>query len=54
MTVIAYLSVKDTYKVDVVEKYECVRQYQKRIGTRLRKFKKNMKGLKPLTGATGV
>ena len=35
----AYLSVKDMYKY-VVEKYECVGHYQKRIGTHLRKLKK--------------
>ena len=33
----AYLSVKDTYE-DVVEKYDCVGHYQKRVGTRLRKL----------------
>ena len=47
----AYLGVKDTYKVDIVEKYQCVGHYQKRIGTRLRKLKKNTKGLKPLADA---
>ena len=44
----AYLCVKDMYE-DLVENYECVGHYQKRVGTRLRKLKKNTKGLKPLT-----
>ena len=47
----AYISVKDTYKPDIVKKYECVGHYQKRVGTRLRKLKKTTKGLKCLTDA---
>ena len=36
----ACASVKDTYKPDIVKKFECVaRHYQKRLGTRLRKLK---------------
>ena len=31
----AYFEVKDTYKPDRVNKYECVGHYQKRLGTRL-------------------
>ena len=47
----AYFEVKDTYKPDMVNKYECVGHYQKRLGTRLRKLKKTTKGLKTLTYA---
>ena len=47
----AYFEVKDTYKPDMVNKYECVSHYQKRLGTRLRKIKKTTKGLKALTDA---
>ena len=47
----AYFEVKDTYKPDMVNKYECVGHYQKRLGTRLRKLKKTTKGLKALTDA---
>ena len=36
----AYPSVKDTYGVDSVIKFECIGHYQKRVGNRLRKFKK--------------
>ena len=36
----AYASVKDTYKPDIVKKFECVGHYQKCLGTRLRKLKK--------------
>ena len=39
----AYFEVKDTYKPDMVNKYECVGHYQKRLGTRLRKLKKTTK-----------
>ena len=46
----AYLEVKDTYKPDMVNKYECVGHYQKRLGTRLRKLKKTT-NIKPLTDA---
>ena len=41
----AYFEVKDTYKPDMVNKYECVRHYQNRLGTRLRKLKKTTKGI---------
>ena len=35
----------------VVVKYECIGYYQKRVGCRLRKLKKRVKGLKSLTDA---
>ena len=41
----SYTNVKDTYDGIVVKKLECVGHYQKRIGTRCRKLKKNVKGL---------
>ena len=44
-----FASVKDVYGDVEVEKFECVGHYQKRVGTRLRKLKKNTKGLKELT-----
>ena len=47
----AYFEVKDTYKPNMVNKYECVGHFQKRLGTRLRKLKKTTKGLKALTDA---
>ena len=40
---------KDTYKPDIVKKFECVGHYQKRRGRRVRKLKKTTTGLKPLT-----
>ena len=45
----AYLTVKNTYCPDMVEKFECMGHYQKRLGCRLRKLKKNKRGLKSLT-----
>lgn len=44
----AYLSVKNTYLPDIVVKKECVGHYQKRVGTRIRKAKKEVKGLRGL------
>ena len=41
----SYLNIKDTYPVITVQKLECVGHYQKRVGNRLRKLKKNVKGL---------
>ena len=41
----SYLSVKNIYDDFMVQKLECVGHYQKRIGTRLRKLKKSVKGL---------
>ena len=44
----AYITVKDTYRLDISIKKECIGHYQKRVGTRLRKAKKASKGLKGL------
>ena len=44
----AYSTVKDTYKLDISIKKECIDHYQKSVGTRLRKAKKVNKGLKGL------
>ena len=43
----AYPAVKEIYNDDstTVKKYESIRHYQKRVGCRLRKLKKNMKVL---------
>lgn len=41
----SFLSIKDTYPNVTVQKLECVGHYQKRVGTRLRKLKKTVKGL---------
>ena len=42
----AYPAVKDIYgPTKPVKKYECIGHYQKRVGTRLRKLKKDNKGL---------
>ena len=41
----SYNSVKDVYPGTQVAKLECVGHYQKRVGTRLRKLKKKVKGL---------
>ncbi len=44
-----YEKVKNVYPGVLVSKYECVGHVQKRVGNRLRKLKKNVKGLKGLT-----
>ena len=44
----AYTEVKDIYGKDSVTKFECIGHYQKRVGTRLRKLKKRVKGLRAL------
>ena len=45
-----YAIVCRVYGDDIIlEKYECIGHYQKRVGTRLLKLKKNTKGLKELT-----
>ena len=44
----AYSAVKNTYSPDVTEKKECVGHYQKRVGCRIRKAKKEKKGLRGL------
>ncbi|XP_054717343.1 uncharacterized protein LOC129226739 [Uloborus diversus] len=41
----AFDSVKNIYKKTSVEKLECIGHIQKRVGSRLRKLKKNTKGL---------
>ncbi|XP_065650235.1 uncharacterized protein LOC136078392 [Hydra vulgaris] len=41
----SYNSVKDVYPYIKVNKLECVGHYQKRVGTRLRKLKKKVRGL---------
>ena len=41
----AFLKVKDIYGKDTVTKLECIGHIQKRVGSRLRKLKKNTKGL---------
>ena len=47
----AYGEVKAYYGDDhSIIKYECIGHYQKRVGTRLRKLKKDSKGLKELSG----
>ena len=45
----AYPTVTNTYCPDMIENFECVGHYQKRLGCRLRKLKKNNKGLETLT-----
>ena len=46
----AYEAVKYTYEVEKpVQRFECIWHYQKRVVCRLRKLKKNIKGLKNLT-----
>ena len=40
-----FLAVKETYKGKKIKKLECVGHAQKRMGCRLRNFKKNIKGL---------
>ncbi|GBM67007.1 hypothetical protein AVEN_135504-1 [Araneus ventricosus] len=39
----AFLKVKDIYGEDTVTKLECIGHVQKRVGSRLRKFKKNQR-----------
>ena len=46
----AYVNVKDMYK-DGVQKYECVRHYQKTYWYSFTKVKKKYERTKPLTGA---
>ena len=41
----AYSEVRNIYGDKKVETFECVGHYQKRVGTRLRKLKKDSKGL---------
>lgn len=41
----AYPAVKDIYENKTIVKRECIGHYQKRVGCRLRKLKKNTKGL---------
>ena len=43
----AYPAVKEVYKNGhkTITKYECISHYQKEVGCRLRKLKKNVKGL---------
>ncbi|GBM43821.1 hypothetical protein AVEN_170419-1 [Araneus ventricosus] len=41
----AFLQVKDMYGEDTVTKLECIGHTQKRVGSRLRKLKKETKGL---------
>ena len=48
----AFTEVKDMYGPDTVTKYECIGHYQKRVGSRLRKLKKRVKGLKELNDST--
>ena len=45
----AYSTVRNIYEGKEVAKFECIGHYQKRIGTRLLKLKKNNKGLGELT-----
>jgi hypothetical protein len=46
----AYQAVKSTYGPDKpVQKFECIGHYQKSVGCRLRKLKKNSKGMNGLT-----
>jgi hypothetical protein len=42
----AYTEVKDVYGEGSVTKFECIGHYQKRVGTRIRKLKKRVTGLK--------
>ena len=44
----AYTEVKDIYGKVSVTKFECIGHYQKRVGTRLRKLTKRVKGLRAL------
>lgn len=51
----SFANIKDTYQGITVQKLECVGHFQKRVGTRCRKLKKNKKGLSGrgrLTNAT--
>ncbi|GFU71702.1 HTH_Tnp_Tc3_2 domain-containing protein [Trichonephila clavipes] len=41
----AFVSVKDTYGLNSVTKFECIGHVQKRVGSRLRKLKTKTKGL---------
>ncbi|GFW19817.1 uncharacterized protein TNCV_3561201 [Trichonephila clavipes] len=41
----AFMSVKDTYGLNSVTKFECIGHVQKRVGSRLRKLKTETKGL---------
>ncbi|GFX96481.1 uncharacterized protein TNCV_1441551 [Trichonephila clavipes] len=41
----AFMSVKDTYGLNSVTKFECIGRIQKRVGSRLRKLKTKTKGL---------
>ncbi|GFS80971.1 putative kolobok1-1 nv [Trichonephila clavipes] len=41
----AFMSVKDTYGLNSVTKFECIGHVQKRVGSRLRKLKTIIKGL---------
>ncbi|GFS82296.1 uncharacterized protein TNCV_3340271 [Trichonephila clavipes] len=41
----AFMSVKDTYELNSVTKFECIGHVQKRVGSRLRKLKTKTKGL---------
>ncbi|GFV92082.1 transposable element Tc3 transposase [Trichonephila clavipes] len=41
----AFMSVKDTYRLNSVTKFECIGHVQKRVGSRLRKLKTKTKGL---------
>ncbi|GFW10615.1 uncharacterized protein TNCV_894101 [Trichonephila clavipes] len=41
----AFMSVKDTYGLNSVTKFECIGHVQKRVGSRLRKLKTKTKGL---------
>ena len=45
----AYSEVQNIYGDKEVVKFECVGRYQKRVGTRLRKLKKDNEGLGELT-----
>ena len=45
----AFAMVEHIYEDNVVIKYECIGHYQKRVGNRLRKLKKQVSGLKELT-----
>lgn len=47
----AFLVVEDIYGNIKVIKFECIGHYQKRVGCRLRKLKKRIKGLRSLTEA---
>ena len=41
----SFPSIENTYAPDIVTKQECIGHVQKRVGTRLRELKKNVKGL---------